>query len=388
MTASRKTFAEFFAGIGLVDEGLRASGWRCVYANDLSPRKQQMHAARNPDAAHYHLEDIRKTDAIVKRIPTPLALATASFPCVDLSLAGHYRGIREGQSSTFFAFLDVLRVMGESRPPLVMLENVAGFLSSHEGRDFASATASLGELGYSFDAFVLDACHFTPQSRPRVFVIGMAEPARPPRVAHDDWPTALPQPSSLRPARLLQALAAVEEPAVWTPLDLPAPPRRTMKLESVIDVDDAQDWWDAAAVERHHRMMSERHRLQIDRLRETGASFVGTVFRRMREGEQRAEVRFDGLAGCLRTPRGGSGRQIVVAVAKDVLRMRWMSPREYARLQGAPDFPLVAGVNQNLFGFADAVCVPAIRWIDEHVLTPLWERMKPRRSTKKHDGRA
>ncbi len=301
-----KSFAEFFAGIGLVDEGLRASGWQCVYANDLSPRKQQMHAARNPHAGHYHLEDVRKTDAIIERIPTPLLLATASFPCVDLSLAGHYRGIQEGQSSTFFAFLDVLRALGDRRPPLVMLENVVGFLSSHEGRDFAAATAGLGELGYSLDAFVLDASHFTPQSRPRVFVIGMAEAVRPaPREAALDWPDLFPQPSSLRPKRLLQALAAIAAPARWTPLD--PPPRRTMTLESAIDVDDGQDWWDAAAVDRHQRMMSERHRQRIDRLRDAGASFVGTIFRRMRDGVQRAEARFDGLACCLRAAAAGGG---------------------------------------------------------------------------------
>ena len=51
--------------------------------------------------------------------------------------------------------------------------------------------------------------------------------------------------------------------------------------------------------------------------------------------------------------------------------MRWMSPREYARLQGTPDFPLVGNTNQQLWGFADAVCVPVVSWIDQHVLTPL-----------------
>ena len=90
-------------------------------------------------------------------------------------------------------------------------------------------------------------------------------------------------------------------------------------------------------------------------------------------GKTRAETRFDGMAGCLRTPKGGSARQIVIVVDKDRLRMRWMSPREYARLQGADDFPLVVNTIQNLYGFGDAVCVPVIRWIDKHVLTPVFE---------------
>ncbi len=146
-----------------------------------------------------------------------------------------------------------------------------------------------------------------------------------------------------------------------------------MHLEDVIDLDDAQEWWEEWEVERHYRMMSGEHRRQVDELRGGLFPRVGTAFRRVRAGGQRAEVRFDGLAGCLRTPRGGSGKQIVVAVDAGRLRMRWMSPREYARLQGAPDFPLVGGRNQQLFGFGDAVCVPAVRWVDRHVLTPLYE---------------
>ena len=68
-----------------------------------------------------------------------------------------------------------------------------------------------------------------------------------------------------------------------------------------------------------------------------------------------------------------SERQIVVVVRGGQVLIRWMSPREYARLQGADDFPLAPRVTQSLFGFGDAVCVPAIRWVDRHALTPLAE---------------
>ena len=86
------------------------------------------------------------------------------------------------------------------------------------------------------------------------------------------------------------------------------------------------------------------------------------------------EVRFDGVAGCLRTPRGGSARQIVLAAGQGRLRLRWMSPREYARLQGAGDYrwPPDTADSRVLFGFGDAVCVPAVQWIDDHVLTPYY----------------
>ena len=103
-----KTFCEFFAGIGLVGEGLAASGWKCVYANDIDAGKQELYKARNGNAEHYHLEDVRRTDLIKPNIPGRPFLATASFPCIDLSLAGRYRGLKGRHSSTFFAFVAVL----------------------------------------------------------------------------------------------------------------------------------------------------------------------------------------------------------------------------------------------------------------------------------------
>ena len=367
-----KTFAEFFAGIGLMDEGLRPLGWQCIYANDNAPRKQQMHAARNGADTCYHLEDVNNTAAIVERIPGSPFLTTASFPCVDLSLAGNYRGFDGRHSSTFFAFVDVLKALGKRRPKVVMLENVVGFLSARQGADFRVAATTLAELGYWLDVFVLDAAHFVPQSRPRVFVVAVADGLQPtPPSELPDWAGAAPNP--LRPAAVLRALESLELPTGWAPFPLPDPPRRQVKLADVIDLDDAQEWWEPADVQRHYDMMSDLHRQRLDEKLRSGERFVGTIFRRVRADGQRAEIRFDGLAGCLRTPRGGSGRQIVVTTDQGRLRMRWMSPREYGRLQGVADFPLTLSTNQMLFGFADAVCVPAIRWIDRHVLTPLYE---------------
>ena len=373
-----KSFIEFFAGIGLVDEGLRPSGWRCIYANDNDARKQAMHAARNGPVPHYHLEDVEKTAKIAEHITGVPFLATASFPCTDLSVAGHYRGFDGRHSSTFFAFADVLQALGKRRPKVVMLENVVGFLSARKGDDFTAAVRKLAGLGYWMDAFVLNAANFVPQSRPRVFVIAKSPELLPPNNGRDpSCPFSSLEASPIRPAPILHFMKTVELPTGWSPQELPLPPKRRTTLEDFIDLDDAQEWWESDQVERHYKMMSNLHRRQVDVLLATRTSFLGTIFRRIRQEVQRAEVRFDGLAGCLRTPKGGSGRQIIIASADGRLRMRWMSAREYARLQGAPDFPLTLPCNQLLFGFADAVCVPAIQWIDKHVLTPLYESAHP-----------
>jgi DNA (cytosine-5)-methyltransferase 1 len=372
---AEKTFCEFFAGIGLVGEGLRPTGWRCVYANDVAPQKRELYESLNGPSPQYHLEDVKRTAEVVARIAGRPVLATASFPCVDLSLAGHYRGLAGRESSTFFAFAEVLKALGRRRPPLVLLENVPGFLTSRQGRDFIAAAETLAALGYRLDALVLDARHFTPQSRRRVFVVGATEEIPVPM-------RLSPQPGPLRPHNLVKILSTLRLPTAWLNLDLPDPPKCDMRLEDVIDRDDLQEWWLKDEVDRHYRMMCEGHRRQVDEICAGSAARVGTAYRRVRSGGQRMEVRFDGLAGCLRTPRGGSGKQIVVVVDGGRLRMRWMTPREYARLQGTRDFPLVGGRNQQLFGFGDAVCVPAVQWVDREILTPLYESALARRNNK------
>lgn len=152
------------------------------------------------------------------------------------------------------------------------------------------------------------------------------------------------------------------------------PPKQAKyALASVIDTDDEQEWWDKAATDKHYAMLFDLHRSEVEKRRKAGGLHVGTVYRRCRHDEMRAEVRFDNLAGCLRTPRGGSARQIVMVIDDGRVRFRWMSPREYARLQGAPDFTLAENTIQSLFGFGDGVCVPVIRWVDQNILTPVFE---------------
>jgi DNA (cytosine-5)-methyltransferase 1 len=376
-----KTFCEFFAGIGLVREGLLASGWSCLYANDISAKKQTMYEAYFGGSNHFHLGDVWKTEEVLERIIGRPFLATASFPCIDLSLAGHYRGFGGEHSSSFFGFVNVLRALGDRRPPLVMLENVTGFLTARKGGDFAEAAKTLAGLGYWIDALVLDAKHFVPQSRPRIFLIGAAEGLQPPGAvrqvrsqwAADAWRVKLTASPTVRPPRLIRLMEKVELATGWIALDVPAPPSRQTQLADVVDLDDEQEWWNADEVQRHYAMMSDRHKKHVDDLLAAGGKNVGAAFRRGRNRQQRAEVRFDGLAGCLRTPRGGSAKQILIFVDGGRLRMRWMSAREYARLQGAENFPLDGDNMQLLFGFGDAVCVPVIRWIDAQVLTPIFD---------------
>lgn len=375
-----KCFAEFFAGIGLVHEALKDSGWGCIYANDIDPKKESMYKGHFGNSPYFHRQDVWETESIVEELGLCPFLATASFPCTDLSLAGHWQGFEGDQSSTYFGFIRVLQALGEHKPKIVVLENVTGFLTSKNGEDYVRAVSSLAAEGYWIDSYVLDAKSFVPQSRPRVFVIGFHESLQSPRIIREDgnglfgdaWQSAIEEAGSLRSEALLRLMRRISLPTGWATLALRPPRQIDYTLASVIDTDDDQEWWDAAATEKHYKMLSDLHRLDVERRVKEGGVHVGTVYRRCRYEQMRAEVRFDNLAGCLRTPRGGSARQIVIVIADGKVRFRWMSPREYARLQGAPEFKLAANTIQSLFGFGDGVCVPVVRWLDQNVLTPLY----------------
>ncbi len=365
-TSSYKTCAEYFAGIGLVRLGLERAGWDIIFANDWAREKFDMYAAYFQEAEeHYALEnvfDLRQTN-----VP-PSLLATASFPCIDLSLAGNLEGISGRHSGAFWGFIEVLKRQ-QRRPPLVMLENVGGWLTSNQGKDFRLTIKALNELGYACDIFAIDAAHFVPQSRLRVFVVGVqnAEP-------NDDVLTLAQRSKSLTTKALNRAISSNRD-LTWNFLDIPPLPEGLSRsLDSILEdlSEDDKRWWTASEVERHLQMMSAINIAYIDELQHCSGYFYRTMYRRVRSGQQRAELRKDNIAGCLRTARGGSSRQMLVRVGQGGIRMRLMTPREYARLQGVPDdYPLPKRVNQALTGFGDAVCVPVITWIGENILNPL-----------------
>lgn len=362
----KNKFGEFFAGIGLMRIGLERAGWRVAFANDIDEDKRQMYRHHFGDGGEFVLGDVHQLDA--RDIPD-LALATASFPCNDLSLAGARRGLAGAQSSAFWGFIDVLTKMGKRRPPMVLLENVTGFLTSHGGNDFRDALLALNRLGYAVDALIIDAVRFVPQSRQRLFVIATKTAVI---AALNETPKFYE--SDCRPPALADFIMWNAE-INWHIRQLPTLPNKKVKLQDILEniSPNSQMWWSRERAEYLLNQMSPRHRAKAEEMIRGNQISYGTVFRRVRKERSMAELRTDGIAGCLRTPRGGSGRQILFAAGRGRFAVRLLTPRECARLMGADEFKIGVSLNQALFGFGDAVCVPVIEWIARNYLNPVWE---------------
>jgi DNA (cytosine-5)-methyltransferase 1 len=321
------TFYEFFAGGGMARLGL-GQGWECLFANDFDPVKAGAYRT-NFGGEHLSTSDVHTLTAA--DLPAQADLAWASSPCQDFSLAGGRAGLAGGRSSALLGFL---RLMGEladegRAPRVLVIENVPGLLTSRGGADFAALRRRLRELGYASVAYTLDAAAFLPQSRARVFV-----------VASRDAPPAPP-----------------------------AAPARSVSLADVLDLDAP---WDAP--ERTQGLLALLNPLHRARLE--AAPGAALAYRRIRREDgravQRLELRTDGLAGCLRTPAGGSSRQFLLTWNGVRARSRLLTPREGARLMGLPeDYQLPARATAAWRVVGDGVAVPVVRWLAEQLLEPL-----------------
>jgi DNA (cytosine-5)-methyltransferase 1 len=363
---------EFFAGIGLARLGLQAAGFNVIWSNDSEPAKQAMYRANFGEAPDHRfvLGDIG--DLRGQELPKGASLAWASSPCTDLSLAGGRAGLGGAESGAFWDYVRILDEMGESKPPVAVLENVAGLATSRGGADLAAAVKAFNALGYSVDPLLIDARRFVPQSRPRVFLVAALDPPgggtgggrTGQRTGGED---------ELRPEWLWRGLA---DPALRTHgAPLPAPPALLTSglgacLEGLADSD--RRWWDEERTAAFTASLSPVQARRVARLGQSPSPVHRTAYRRTRRGVAVWEVREDDIAGCLRTARGGSSKQAVVRLGPGGLKVRWMTPRECAALMGASHYNLDgARTNQSLFAFGDAVAAPVVEWLARHYLWPL-----------------
>ena len=359
----------------MAQAGLGA-GWRCVFANDIDPRKAECYA-RNWGGAHLFVGDVGDVSTAV--LPGRADLAWASFPCQDLSLAGSGGGLRGARSGTFWPFWRLIEgLAAEGRAPsLVVLENVCGALTSHGGRDFAAIVEAMAATGYGAGAVVMDAVHFVPQSRKRLFVVGVRARASVPTGLR--W-NAPPADSAWHPGPVVRAYGrlAPRHRRHWFWWKMPHPPTRGVAIEDIVEeVPQGVRWHPPEETSRLMRMMTPVNHKKVTAAQSSGSVAVGTIYKRTRpDGNggraQRAEVRFDGVAGCLRTPVGGSSRQTIIVVDGPRVRTRLLSPREAARLMGlGDDFWLAEHYNSAYHVAGDGLVAPVVRYLAAHLLEPL-----------------
>jgi len=376
----KKTFYEFFAGIGLIRLGFEnySKEWKCLWANDNAEEKRDTYIQNYGDL-DFCFEDIWNVKSSM--LPSHAFVATASFPCTDVSVAGYREGLNGKESGTFFAFTKILEglINEERKPPIVMLENVQGLLTSNNGQDIITIIKALCDLDYFIDIIELNAVYFTPQSRPRIFIFGVS-----PQIAKStmvvksgksifcEWENSVKSDPTLRTKKIFKVMIDNEK-FNWAAFKLPKLNSINKDLADILEEipQNSELWWSEVRCSKLREQMSKKHASLLQKMMKGYDYSYGTVYRRIRNRKSMAELRTDGVAGCLRTPKGGSSKQILVKAGHGKFWVRLLTPREYARLQGVPEqYSLPKNENQALFGLGDAVCVPAISWIARHIFEP------------------
>lgn len=347
----RPTFLDFFAGSGLVSYALKPY-FREAWANDICPKKAAVFEANHIGAPF----DLASITAIKGNNLPCCVLSWASFPCQDLSIAGNVKGINAKRSGLVWEWL---RVMDEmcSAPPILVAENVVGLVSANAGANYKALHNALVERGYKIGAVLLDAINWLPQSRPRIFIIAVKSDIVIPRYLIANYPI-------WAHTKAIKRISSTVTNWIWWNIPRPAP--KKINLSQLIDY--SLPCHDEITSNRNINMIPQSH---MRKLNESGL-IVAPGYKRIRKNKQVLELRFDDNAGCLRTPLGGASRQYLVIKHEEGWRTRIISPREAARLMGAPDkFKLPGSFNDGYKAMGDAVAVPVVEYLGKHLLSPL-----------------
>ena len=274
-----------------------------------------------------------------------------------------------------------LRAEGRA-PAMIVIENVCGLITSHGGQDFDAICDALVAGGYRYGAMVIDAELFLPQSRKRVFIVAVDNALSLPAALTTPTPT-----EDFHPRDLVAACRRQRSAPIW--FKLPVPPARNTSLVDLIEDKPSAPfpqtglWHPQSETDRLVGMMAPVNLTKLEEAKRTGQRQIGAFYKRMRpakggrdvsgERAQRLEVRFDGVAGCLRKGSvGGSSVQNLMIADGALVRSRRLSAREAARLMGLPDtykLPNDYLAAYDLMG--DGVCVAAVRHLAEHILEPV-----------------
>ena len=257
---------------------------------------------------------------------------------------------------------------------MIVLENVCGILTSRSGQDFAAIASAFTDSNYVFGAMTIDARLWVPQSRRRLFFIGVrGDLTIPERLLGE--PSELWHSKSLRTAHTAISKTAHDR---WIWWNLPQPRSRSLTLAEIIEESPRGAMWNSPEETSYLiSLMAPLHRKKLDSALDSsklaGVLLLGAVYRRRRNGQQRAEIRFDDVAGCLRTPVGGSSRQTIIFVENGQVRSRLLTPREAARLMGLPEnYVVPEQYNQAYHLCGDGVVVPVVHHLAAHILEPVW----------------
>lgn len=165
-------FIDLFAGIGGIRQSFEVHGGKCVFSSEWDNWCRKTYLENFGEIPHGDINEIKPSE-----VPDHEILA-AGFPCQPFSIAGVSKkkslgkehGFKDkAQGTLFFRIAEILEA---KRPKAFLLENVKNLKSHDGGNTFRVIEGALKELGYHVFFDVIDAAHYVPQHRERLFIVG------------------------------------------------------------------------------------------------------------------------------------------------------------------------------------------------------------------------
>jgi DNA (cytosine-5)-methyltransferase 1 len=166
------TFIDLFAGIGGVRTAFSNAGGSCLFSSDWDKYAQMSYEANYNEKP---FGDITQVDTNL--IPN-FDILCGGFPCQPFSIAGVSKKNSLGRKHGFEdekqgnLFFEVARIIKQKKPNVIFLENVKNLLSHDKGNTWKVVKNTLTDIGYELFTQIVDAKHYVPQHRERIFIVG------------------------------------------------------------------------------------------------------------------------------------------------------------------------------------------------------------------------
>lgn len=305
-------FIDLFAGIGGFRLGLEQNGMECVFSSEIDKYARKTYETNFGDTP---AGDILQIDAW--DIPD-FNILTAGLPCQPFSDAGQKKGLDDRRARLLD---EVIRVAEYKKPEIILIENVVKLLTLQKGKVLNYYISSLESIGYDVRYKILESKYFgVPQERRRVYFVASRSDIN----SHE---FEYPEPLGIvtKPTDILEDESTVDDKYTLRPTHYlyDYRPEFFKTLTSTTSYST-----------NHRKICVIYHK-------DTGEQFSGIC-------SQRDGIYHNGEF--------------------DNVKLRRLTPRECARLQGFPNsFQIPVSDTQAYIQFGNAVSVPVVRELGKQI---------------------
>jgi DNA (cytosine-5)-methyltransferase 1 len=309
------TFIDLFAGIGGFRIALESFNGKCVFSSEWDEKSQTTYYLNFGEVPRGDITKINEKD-----IPKHNILC-AGFPCQAFSVSGKRKGFNDARGTLFF---DIARIVRFHKPEVLFLENVKNFIRHDNGKTLEIVKNTIHDLGYDFFFKVLRSSDFgVPQARERVYMIGFRKDLNIKKFEY-------PEPS--------KGEVVIKD---------------ILEDEKLVPIKTFISRPDIKIYKKDIEFFDKRSPLQIGAINNGG------------QGERIYSIHASGIT--LSAYGGGAASKTGAFLIKG--KVRKLTPRECARLQGFPeDFELPKASNTAYKQFGDSVSIPVLKAVFKNVL--------------------